>query len=154
MPHLPDRLEGRRDLAIGDDERRGQSQDIGRGIVDQDPASEASLGNAARKGAGQTDAHESAASAHIAGRKYRRQARSESRTYLAGPSDEPLALDHVDHGESGRALDRAPAEGRGVVAGLVLNAVTGSALRFAPPLTVSDDEIDTAVAMLAKVLSS
>jgi predicted acetylornithine/succinylornithine family transaminase len=37
-------------------------------------------------------------------------------------------------------------------AGLVLNAVTASALRFAPPLTVSDDEIDAAVAILAKVL--
>jgi predicted acetylornithine/succinylornithine family transaminase len=39
-------------------------------------------------------------------------------------------------------------------AGLVVNAVTPTALRFAPPLTVSDAEIDDAVAILAKVLSS
>jgi predicted acetylornithine/succinylornithine family transaminase len=38
-------------------------------------------------------------------------------------------------------------------AGLVVNAVTASALRFAPPLTVSDDEIDEAVSILAGVLS-
>ena len=37
-------------------------------------------------------------------------------------------------------------------AGLVLNAVTATALRFAPPLTVSDDEIDEAVSILASVL--
>jgi predicted acetylornithine/succinylornithine family transaminase len=39
-------------------------------------------------------------------------------------------------------------------AGLVVNAVTPTALRFAPPLTVSDVEIDDAVAILAKVLAS
>jgi acetylornithine/succinyldiaminopimelate/putrescine aminotransferase len=38
-------------------------------------------------------------------------------------------------------------------AGLVVNAVTPTALRFAPPLTVSDAEIDDAVAILAKVLA-
>ena len=38
-------------------------------------------------------------------------------------------------------------------AGLVVNAVTPTALRFAPPLTVSDAEIDDAVAILTKVLS-
>ena len=32
--------------------------------------------------------------------------------------------------------------------GLVTNAVTPTALRLAPPLTVSDDEIDEAVAMI------
>jgi acetylornithine/succinyldiaminopimelate/putrescine aminotransferase len=37
--------------------------------------------------------------------------------------------------------------------GLVLNAVTPTALRFAPPLTVSDDEIDRAVALLGDVLA-
>jgi predicted acetylornithine/succinylornithine family transaminase len=37
-------------------------------------------------------------------------------------------------------------------AGLVVNAVTPTALRLAPPLTVSDDEIDEAVALLASVL--
>ena len=36
-------------------------------------------------------------------------------------------------------------------AGLVVNAVTPTALRLAPPLLVSDDEIDEAVAILAKV---
>lgn len=38
--------------------------------------------------------------------------------------------------------------------GLVVNAVTPTALRLAPPLTVSDAEIDDAVAILAKVLAS
>jgi acetylornithine/N-succinyldiaminopimelate aminotransferase len=38
--------------------------------------------------------------------------------------------------------------------GLIVNAVTGSALRFAPPLLVSDDEIDEAVAILAKALGA
>jgi acetylornithine/succinyldiaminopimelate/putrescine aminotransferase len=37
-------------------------------------------------------------------------------------------------------------------AGLIVNAVTGSALRFAPPLLVSDAEIDDAVGVLAGVL--
>jgi acetylornithine/succinyldiaminopimelate/putrescine aminotransferase len=37
--------------------------------------------------------------------------------------------------------------------GLVTNAVTPTALRLAPPLTVSDGEIDEAVAILAKVLA-
>jgi 4-aminobutyrate aminotransferase-like enzyme len=38
-------------------------------------------------------------------------------------------------------------------AGLVVNAVTPSALRLAPPLLVSDAEIDAAVAILEEVLS-
>jgi predicted acetylornithine/succinylornithine family transaminase len=37
-------------------------------------------------------------------------------------------------------------------AGLVINAVTPTALRLAPPLNVSDAEIDEAVAILARVL--
>ena len=37
--------------------------------------------------------------------------------------------------------------------GLVTNAVTGTALRFAPPLTVSNAEIDEAVAMVAAELA-
>ncbi|MGI8796304.1 MAG: acetylornithine transaminase [Acidimicrobiia bacterium] len=37
--------------------------------------------------------------------------------------------------------------------GLIVNAVTPTALRFAPPLLVSDDEIDDAVAILAAVLA-
>jgi acetylornithine/N-succinyldiaminopimelate aminotransferase len=36
--------------------------------------------------------------------------------------------------------------------GLVVNAVTPTALRFAPPLTVSDAEIDEAIAMMTEVL--
>jgi acetylornithine/N-succinyldiaminopimelate aminotransferase len=40
-----------------------------------------------------------------------------------------------------------------LAAGLVVNPVTDSALRLAPPLTVSDDEIDEAVAILGKVLA-
>jgi acetylornithine/N-succinyldiaminopimelate aminotransferase len=39
-------------------------------------------------------------------------------------------------------------------AGLVVNAVTSSALRLAPSLLVSDEHIDEAVAILAKVLAS
>ena len=39
-------------------------------------------------------------------------------------------------------------------AGLVINAVTPTALRFAPPLTVSDDEIAEAVAILGTVLAA
>jgi len=38
--------------------------------------------------------------------------------------------------------------------GLVVNAVSPTALRFAPPLTVSGEEIDEALAILRKVLSS
>jgi acetylornithine/succinyldiaminopimelate/putrescine aminotransferase len=36
--------------------------------------------------------------------------------------------------------------------GLVTNAVTATSLRFAPPLTVSEAEIDEAVAMIDEVL--
>jgi predicted acetylornithine/succinylornithine family transaminase len=38
-------------------------------------------------------------------------------------------------------------------AGLVVNAVTPTALRFEPPLLVTDDEIDAAVAILERVLA-
>jgi acetylornithine/succinyldiaminopimelate/putrescine aminotransferase len=49
----------------------------------------------------------------------------------------------------------APAVYRALLAdGLVTNAVTPTALRFAPPLTVTDDEIDEAVTMVGKVLAS
>ena len=45
----------------------------------------------------------------------------------------------------------AKAVGRGrLAAGLVVNAVTPTALRLAPPLLISDDEIDEAVAILAR----
>ncbi|MFN8037971.1 MAG: acetylornithine transaminase [Acidimicrobiales bacterium] len=38
--------------------------------------------------------------------------------------------------------------------GLIVNAVTPTALRFAPPLLVSDEEIDEAVGLLADVLAT
>ena len=41
-----------------------------------------------------------------------------------------------------------------LAAGLVLNAVTPTALRLAPPLTISDAEIDEAVGILAAVLAT
>jgi len=37
-------------------------------------------------------------------------------------------------------------------AGLIVNAVNATTLRFAPPLTVSDAEIDEAVAMVKEIL--
>ncbi len=40
-----------------------------------------------------------------------------------------------------------------LAAGLIVNAVTPTALRFAPPLTVSDDEVDEAVAIVGRVLA-
>jgi acetylornithine/succinyldiaminopimelate/putrescine aminotransferase len=39
-------------------------------------------------------------------------------------------------------------------AGLVVNAVTPTAIRLAPPLLVSDDEIEEAVAILSAVMTS
>ena len=49
----------------------------------------------------------------------------------------------------------APAAYRALLdLGLVTNAVTPTALRFAPPLTVTDEEIDEAVEMVGKVLAS
>ena len=41
-----------------------------------------------------------------------------------------------------------------LAAGLVVNAVTATALRLAPPLNVSDDHIDEAVAIIARALVS
>jgi acetylornithine/succinyldiaminopimelate/putrescine aminotransferase len=38
--------------------------------------------------------------------------------------------------------------------GLIVNAVTGSALRFAPSLLVSDEEVDEALTVVAKVLDA
>ena len=37
--------------------------------------------------------------------------------------------------------------------GLIVNAVTPTALRFAPSLLVTDDEIDEALAVLSEVLA-
>jgi acetylornithine/succinyldiaminopimelate/putrescine aminotransferase len=41
-----------------------------------------------------------------------------------------------------------------LAAGLVVNAVTASALRLAPPLTVSSAEIDEAVSLIGRVLEA
>ncbi|MYE67918.1 MAG: aminotransferase class III-fold pyridoxal phosphate-dependent enzyme, partial [Acidimicrobiia bacterium] len=41
-----------------------------------------------------------------------------------------------------------------LAAGLVVNAVTSSAVRFAPPLVVSEDQIDEAVARFAAVIEA
>jgi len=49
-------------------------------------------------------------------------------------------------------LDASDVARRSLEAGLVLNAVTPSALRLAPPLLVTDEEIDDAIAILATVL--
>ena len=49
----------------------------------------------------------------------------------------------------------APAIYRQLLAdGLITNAVTPTALRFAPPLTVTDEEIDEALTLVAKALTS
>jgi acetylornithine/succinyldiaminopimelate/putrescine aminotransferase len=44
--------------------------------------------------------------------------------------------------------------GQALAAGLVVNPVTASALRLAPPLLVADQEIDEAVAVLGRVLAA
>jgi acetylornithine/succinyldiaminopimelate/putrescine aminotransferase len=50
-------------------------------------------------------------------------------------------------------IDAKDAAGRLLDAGLVVNAVTPTALRFAPPLLVGDGEIDEAVSIVAQVLA-
>lgn len=57
-----------------------------------------------------------------------------------------LAAELVD------GLDARAVAGACLEAGLVVNALTPSALRLAPPLLVTDEEIDEAVAALAPVL--
>lgn len=59
-----------------------------------------------------------------------------------------LIAAELDEGRDAKAVAAACLD-----AGLVVNAVTASALRLAPPLTVSDAEIDEAVATLGKVLA-
>jgi acetylornithine aminotransferase len=56
--------------------------------------------------------------------------------------------------ELATGVDAKAAANAALDAGLVVNAVTPTALRFAPPLLVSDDEIDEAMAILAAVLTS
>ena len=53
------------------------------------------------------------------------------------------------HGLDARAVANACLE-----RGLIVNAVTGSALRFAPSLLVSDEEVDEALTVVAKVLDA
>jgi predicted acetylornithine/succinylornithine family transaminase len=60
-----------------------------------------------------------------------------------------LVAAELEPGRDAKAVASACLE-----AGLVVNAVTPTALRLAPPLTVSDAEIDEAVALLGKVLAS
>ena len=55
--------------------------------------------------------------------------------------------------ELDEGIDAKQVASDALAAGLVVNAVTGTALRIAPSLLVSDDEIDEGVAILAKVLS-
>ena len=50
---------------------------------------------------------------------------------------------------SSPGLDAKVVADAALAAGLVINAVTASSLRFAPPLLVSDEEIDEGVAILA-----
>jgi predicted acetylornithine/succinylornithine family transaminase len=60
-----------------------------------------------------------------------------------------LLAAELEPGRDAKAVyDAALAEG------LVVNAVTATAVRLAPPLTVSEDEIDEAVAILGKVLAA
>jgi acetylornithine/N-succinyldiaminopimelate aminotransferase len=56
--------------------------------------------------------------------------------------------------ELGSGIDAATAARRCLDAGLVVNAVTPTALRFAPQLLVSDDEIDEAIEIVAGVLGT
>jgi acetylornithine/succinyldiaminopimelate/putrescine aminotransferase len=58
-----------------------------------------------------------------------------------------LLAAELDAGYDSRPIAAAALEG-----GLVVNAVTPQALRLAPPLTVSDDEIDEAMTILAKAM--
>ena len=51
-------------------------------------------------------------------------------------------------------LDAKVVAGDLLAAGLVVNAVTATALRLAPPLNVSDDHLDEAVAIIGRALTS
>jgi acetylornithine/N-succinyldiaminopimelate aminotransferase len=56
--------------------------------------------------------------------------------------------------ELAEGLDAKAIAGELLAAGLVANPVTPTALRFAPPLLVSDDEIDAALSIVAGVLAA
>ena len=55
--------------------------------------------------------------------------------------------------ELGEGADAKAAYNELLALGLITNAVTSTALRLAPPLTVSEAEIDEAVALIAEVLA-
>ncbi len=55
--------------------------------------------------------------------------------------------------ELGEGADAKSAYAELLALGLITNAVTSTALRLAPPLTVSEAEIDEAVALIAEVLA-
>jgi len=59
-----------------------------------------------------------------------------------------LLAAELDEGLDARAVAAAALR-----AGLVVNGITPTALRLAPPLTITDDEIDEAVELLGKVLA-
>ena len=72
------------------------------------------------------------------------------------------ALDKVDHVRGSGlllgaqlvdGLDTADIVPELLQRGLIVNGVNAGTIRFAPPLTVSDDEIDEALAILSEVLS-
>jgi acetylornithine/N-succinyldiaminopimelate aminotransferase len=83
-------------------------------------------------------------------------------TALAGRLDELAAAIDVVSGRRGRGLLQAvvltrPVAGEVTAAclaeGLVVNAVAPDAVRLAPPLLVSEEQLDDAVAVLARVLA-
>jgi acetylornithine/N-succinyldiaminopimelate aminotransferase len=51
-------------------------------------------------------------------------------------------------------LDARVVTSAALSAGVVVNAVTPTALRLAPPLVITDDELDHGVALLGNVLGS
>jgi len=55
--------------------------------------------------------------------------------------------------ELAEGLDAKQVAGSCLSAGLVVNAVTPTAIRFAPSLLVTDDELDAAVAIFSEVLA-
>jgi acetylornithine/succinyldiaminopimelate/putrescine aminotransferase len=55
--------------------------------------------------------------------------------------------------ELGEGADAKSKQAALLERGLVTNAVTATALRLAPPITVSSDEISEAMAIMAEVLA-
>jgi acetylornithine/N-succinyldiaminopimelate aminotransferase len=50
-------------------------------------------------------------------------------------------------------IDARAVQARALDGGLVVNAVTSTAVRLAPPLTVGEDEVDEAVTILARAIA-